>query len=140
MYVALLGTTKLSNVHGLVVAFVNPDTSTLCFRLRLMRMYARSFKEDIAKELSSALIANVHQSGIPFDKVVAWVHDACAVNQKAMVPMIGQWATPLATALNPHPQAIFFDGPFSNAVDNNCLSHTMDNIGADFTLNGVAYN
>lgn len=82
--------------------------------------------EKIAKQLSSILISDVTRLGIRFNQFVCWTFDAAATNMAALnsIDMVG----------------LLDIGEECKAQTVECRSHSLDLMGANYTVNKKTFN
>ena len=128
-------TTIRQVVLCVIVGFVD-DMGKMQQRVMKLGIYDESPEEKLTNQMSDHIIYAIEETlQVPRHNIKVFTRDGVYLNELCMTKLVG------GTVTNPNDnKTTEIRGFFKNAVNVKCMSHTLDNCGADYTVRGKKFN
>jgi hypothetical protein len=118
-----------------IVGFVD-DKGKMQQRVMKLGIYDESPEEKLTNQMSDHIIYAIEEIlQVPRHQIKVFTRDGVYLNELCMTKLVGGIVT------NPNDnRTTEIRAFFKNAVNIKCMSHTLDNCGADYTVGGKKFN
>lgn len=118
-----------------IVAFVD-DKGMMQQRVMKVGLYDESPEEKLTNQMSDHIIYAIEEVlDVPRNMIKVFTRDGVYLNELCMMKLCGGVVIDPNTNKN-----INMRGIYPHALNIKCMSHTLDNCGADYTVRGVKHN